>query len=253
MKWTSSFENSPGGSDFGSITASALRGFKAGVRQYLEVEHEFDTSDSPDMKHKRGYCSVVKEVESIEPPYVRGAVQVNSSKAAVRIGDTPVTTQVFGGFNHQDLQERGNLAAHNQYLRLADDRTIEKLSVGRLTGLAHSYSSPKDDEKIMSQGEHDIDGSGIAKHKDDCITLTGFLGGLDIPFRCLLRNASIEWVNSNGDYTLSVPDNHIFFPTVTDADAYVTLNPDHGSTSTIKCRIVNYQQSFDLEGRYIEQ
>lgn len=255
MIWNNSFEAYPSGSDFASVTAKAIRESKVGFHEYIEVEHTFDGTDNPIMTHKTGFCSIIKEVESLETPLVEGAFQVDGDNRAFRVRETssPIT---FGSFDHEYLYGGDQPDSHTQYLRKDEDRTISELDVGELRGLKGTPPGTPGDravDKIMSQGEHGIPATGgsVANHKENSIDFVPFLEGANIPLRCVKKGSNSAFVDADGDYYVNVANDHMFTPVHDDPNAYYTINPNNTDSGKIKCKVLNYSNSFSLEGRYI--
>jgi hypothetical protein len=164
MIWDTAFEGTPAGNDFGSVTSVKLRELKSLFKTMLSKEHTFDESETPEMTHLVGYCSIIgRETEQISTnamAIVEGTLKYNDGSQYLYIGS----------FNHQDLVNRDLDDAHTQYV-LKSDSVFEDVQVDSVSNISNvAYPDTKGDNVVVRKGSHlDDSGDGSPNHVDDCV------------------------------------------------------------------------------------
>jgi hypothetical protein len=130
MIWDTAFEGTPAGNDFGSVTSVKLRELKSLFKTMLSKEHTFDESETPEMTHLAGYCSIIgRETEQISTnamAIVEGTLKYSDGSQYLYIGS----------FNHQDLVNRDLDDAHTQYV-LKSDPVFEDVQVDSVSNISN--------------------------------------------------------------------------------------------------------------------
>jgi len=166
MIWDTAFEGTPAGNDFGSVTSVKLRELKSLFKTMLSKEHTFDESETPEMTHLAGYCSIIgRETEQISTnamAIVEGTLKYSDGSQYLYIGS----------FNHQDLVNRDLDDAHTQYV-LKSDPVFEDVQVDSVSNISNvAYPDTKGDNAVVRKGSH-LDnssvGDGSPNHVDDCV------------------------------------------------------------------------------------
>ena len=164
MIWDTAFEGTPAGNDFGSVTSVKLRELKSLFKTMLSKEHTFDESETPEMTHLAGYCSIIgRETEQISTnamAIVEGTLKYSDGSQYLYIGS----------FNHQDLVNRDLDDAHTQYV-LKSDSVFEDVQVDSVSNIFNvTYPDTKGDNVVVRKGSHlDDSGDGSPNHVDDCV------------------------------------------------------------------------------------
>ena len=166
MIWDTAFEGTPAGNDFGSVTSVKLRELKSLFKTMLSKENTFDESETPEMTHLAGYCSIIgRETEQISTnamAIVEGTLKYSDGSQYLYIGS----------FNHQDLVNRDLDDAHTQYV-LKSDPVFEDVQVDSVSNIFNvTYPDTKGDNVVVRKGSH-LDnssvGDGSPNHVDDCV------------------------------------------------------------------------------------
>lgn len=150
--WTSAFESTPTGSDFGSVSGRALRQTKEYWLDLFEVEHNVDLTASATVSHKAGECSVLGPADYEEVEFESGGVCFY--KGALYIKDDSETL----GFGDHDKLKNASASDHPNYLTKASTEFKGEITVEEITGLETSVQSyAAGNHFILSKGGHPED------------------------------------------------------------------------------------------------
>lgn len=175
MIWNTAFEGTPGGGDFGSITSSNLREFLGLFKTMLSKEHTFDSAETPEILHKRGYCSVLGlGYESEDSVIENGLALVNGSFIHNNgITYTPVETK-----DHRELLNLTVGNPHTQYI-LKSSPVFGDVILDDLKNVGTpGHPSTLDDEYVLQKTIHETVHSDGVHHADESFSMAS-LNSLD--------------------------------------------------------------------------
>lgn len=153
--WSSQFNNSPSGSDFGSVLASNLRASKVAFYERLEAQHAIIEGVTPLVTHVPGSCSVVgfgsteEELARTTPQTLFYDYETHKFYAYNLVGE-PLR---IGSFQHSEYTNR-DADDHTQYAKDLSEVT-GALTVDSITNLGTSGTEPYLlDETLHSASDH---------------------------------------------------------------------------------------------------
>jgi hypothetical protein len=117
--WNSDFLNDPESGDFGAVSCDAILTLKVLFKQMFLIEHTWDPTVTPVMKHRVGECSIVSILSGIPiSTGILGAIQFDSTSKRLYWDSSSVMIGPVNGIDHSGLIGLGD-DDHTQYLLLA--------------------------------------------------------------------------------------------------------------------------------------
>ena len=173
--WTTGFEQVPGGGNFGSISAIAMRDIKTKSKVRYEAEHTFDETDNPNAVHVAGKATIVKMAGETPTTFLKvGGLQYDY-EAQVLYRDTGAAMEAASTRDHGALTNLADATCHDHYLLKDGSNDILGVSIPegkKLKGLAEGaggYSG----EEVLPRALHMVNADG-ADHDDNVIAdITG--------------------------------------------------------------------------------
>jgi hypothetical protein len=173
--WSTGFEQVPGGGNFGSISAIAMRDIKTKSKMRYEAEHTFDETDNPNAVHIAGKATIVKMAGETPTTFLKvGGLQYDH-EAQVLYRDTGAAMEAASTRDHGALSNLTDVTCHDHYLLKDGSNDILNVSIPegkKLKGLAEGaggYSG----EEVLPRALHMVNADG-ADHDDNIITdITG--------------------------------------------------------------------------------